>query len=250
MFRFLAPILLAALVAACATTHSAQGEDAKVAAKFLDIGGRELAIGQNSAALRDLLHARDLDPTSAATHHLLGLAYLRLNRFAEAEASVQEALRLDPTMGDAHNTLGSLYSLQHKESEAEAAFQAALATPGYATPEVARANLGRLYIRRGDDAAAAAELKAAMQANPTYEPVYVALAGVMVRGGRIDEARTLLEGALTRFPSSARIRLELGKLLIRTHDYRAALRTLKEGQRLAQDPAEREAIQQQIDILE
>ncbi len=250
MFRPLAVILLAALVAACATAPPVKGDDTKVAAKFRDIGGRELAIGQNSTALSDLLHARDLDPTSAATHHLLGLAYLRLSRYAEAEASIKEALRLDPTMGAAHNSLGTLYSLQHKDAEAVDAFHGALAAPGYATPEVAHANLGRLYARQGDDAAAISELKAAMQANPTYQPAYVALADLMVRGGRVGEARSLLDGALTRFPTSARIRLELGKLLIRSRDYRAALRTLKEGQRLAQDPTVREAIARQIDILE
>jgi len=249
--RTLAAVAVATLlVAACATAPPAKGDNTKVAAKFRDIGGRELAIGQNSAALQDLLHARELDPNNAATRHLLGLTYLRLGRYAEAEASIHEALRIDPNMGAAHNTLGSLYSLQHKDGEAVVAYRAALAAPGYATPEVAHANLGRLYARQGDDAAAATELRAAMQANPTYQPAYVALAGLMVRGGRTAEARTLLDGALTRFPASARIRLELGKLLIRSHDYRAALHTLKEGQRLAQDASVREAIARQIDILE
>ncbi len=253
MTRALVPLLVALALAltACATTPPPEPDhNARVAAKFRDIGGKELAIGSNGAALRDLLHARELDPTDAATQHLLGIAYLRLSRYAEAEAALREALRLDPKMGAAYNTLGSLYSLQHKDAEAVASFEQALATPGYATPEVAHANLARLYQRQGDHPRAVTELRAAMQSNPGYEPAYLALAALMAGEGELSQARTLLEGALTQFPASARIRLELGKLLIRTRHYRAALRVLKEGQRLAQEPALREALARQIDILE
>jgi len=246
---FLPVVVVAALAGAC-TGVSVKGEDAAVAAKFRDIGSRELAIGQDEAALNDLLHARDLDPTDATTHHLLGLAYLRLSRYAEAERALQEALSRDPNMGPAHNSLGTLYSIQHKDAEAAAAFHAALAAPGYATPEVAHGNLGQLYARQGDALAAAAEMRAAVEANPAYEDAYLALADLQLAGGETAAARSLLEGALTRFPASARVHLALGKLLIRTRDYRAALRTLKEGQKLAQEPGMREQIAQQIDILE
>ena len=54
------------------------------------------ALTRSAEALRDLLTARDLDPTRPATRNTLGDIYFDMKEYAKAEEEYREAIRLDP----------------------------------------------------------------------------------------------------------------------------------------------------------
>jgi Tfp pilus assembly protein PilF len=224
--------------------------DPKVSAAFQEIGARELALGLPAAAVRDLNRALEADDTNPMTYHYLGLAYLQLHQYVEAEQVLHIAVERGPEIGEIHNTLGTLYSLQRRWTEAQAAFQRALACADYRTPEVALFNLGRVQAEQGDFTAAAADYQKAIAANPGYAPPYLELAHMREEAGDLKGADETLRDALTRFPDNGSIFFARGKLLYRQHLYQQALAALSEARRLVSDENERAEIQRYIDILE
>jgi type IV pilus assembly protein PilF len=250
--RWLVPLISLGLAAGCAgpSDNAKKKPNATVAAAFQEIGARELSLGLPDAAVRDLTRALQADDSDPNTYHYLGLAYLRLKRYREAEQVLDAGLERGPEIGEIHNTLGTLYSLQRRWPEAQAAFQRALECADYRTPEVALFNIGRVYSEQGDDASAAAFFQRAIAANPSYAPPYLELARIREASGDVAGADQVLRDALTRIPDNGSLFFARGKLLYRQHRYQQALAALNEARRLVTDESERAEIQRYIDILE
>lgn len=251
MTRWLSALLSLLLAAGCAgTPGKAKNNDASVAATFQEIGARELSLGMPEAAIRDLQRALAADDTNPATYHYLGLAYLQLRQYRDAEESLAMALKLAPEDGEILNSVGTLHSLLGQWAEAEAAFRHALQCPDYRTPEIAHYNLGRVQAEQGNTGAAITALEQAEADNPGYLPPYLEMARLHEAQGDLGAADAVLQRALTRFPDNVSILFARGKLLYRQHRYQQALATLNDARRLATDDALRADIQRYIDILE
>lgn len=252
MKRWILFLLTVGLVAGCAGTSDSTKKkpDVKVAAAFQEIGARELAMGLPDAAVRDLNRALEADDSNPMTYQYLGLAYLRLQQYRQAEQVLDMAVKRGPEIGEIHNARGTLYSLQRRWTEAEAAFQRALECADYRTPEVALFNIGRVHAEQSDFPAAAAAYQKAIAANPSYLPPYLELARIREEQGDSAGADRVLTDALTRFPDNGAVLFARGKLLYRQHRYQQALAALSEARRLVTDENERAEIQRYIDILE
>jgi type IV pilus biogenesis/stability protein PilW len=250
--RWILALLSLWLVAGCAGTSGGtkKQQNSTVAAAFQEIGARELALGLPEAAIGDLTRALEADDADPNTYHFLGLAYLQLQQYRDAEQVLGIAVERGPEIGEIHNTLGTLYSVQRRWPEAQAAFQRALQCTDYRTPEVALYNIGRVHAEQGDFAAAAVALQQAIAANPGYAPPYLELAHVRDEAGDPEGANQVLQDALTRFPDNGSIFFARGKLLYRQHLYQQALAALSEAHRLVKNESERAEIQRYIDILE
>jgi 4-amino-4-deoxy-L-arabinose transferase-like glycosyltransferase len=86
-------------------------------------------------------------PLRAAMHLDLGLAFVRHQRYPEAEAELREALRIKDQFPEAHLSLGNVLALEKKEAQAIHEFVIALLQqPDYAE---AHYNLGLTYRRLG-----------------------------------------------------------------------------------------------------
>jgi type IV pilus biogenesis/stability protein PilW len=250
--RWILALLTLSLLAACAGTSGTgkKKPNPTAAAAFQEIGARELALGMPEAAVRDLTHALEADDTDPHTYHYLGLAYLQLQQYPEAEQVLNLAVKYGPEIGEVHNTLGTFYSVQGRWPEALAAFQRALQCPDYRTPEAALFNIGRVHAEQGDLAAASDAFQQAIAANPGYAPPYLELARMREAAGDLVGADEILRDALTRFPDNGSIFFTRGKLLYRRHLYQQALAALGKARRLVTDESERAEIQRYIDILE
>jgi len=77
------------------------------------------ADGRVEDAVAAMRHSARLLPRDAEAHCNLGLTLAKLERFAEAEASLLRAIEIDPGFSIAHYRLGMTYSLQARLEEAE-----------------------------------------------------------------------------------------------------------------------------------
>jgi predicted CXXCH cytochrome family protein len=99
----------------------------------------------------------------------------------------------------------------------------------------ARVNLGAFYARRHDASQAEAELKTALELDPSSVPAYVNLADLYRELGREADTQRILRQGLKRNASSAVLHHALGLALVRSKRNAEALAELKRA--AAQEPA-------------
>ncbi len=127
---------------------------------------------QNDLAVATYEKAIELDRGSAhpSAWPYLNLAITQqfLNRLADAEKNLREAIRLDPAFVKAHFQLGTvLEDLQKPESALEELKEAARLDPAYAEPHMAMA---RVYHKLGQEASAREEVKTYLSLHPHSTP--------------------------------------------------------------------------------
>lgn len=99
----------------------------------------------------------------------------------------------------------------------------------------AHVNLGALYARFGDRAAARAEYETALRIGPWFVPAYLNLADLFREEDRDADAEPLLRRALEIAPDSADAHHVLGLFLVRRQDLPAAIVELRRATDLAPD---------------
>jgi tetratricopeptide (TPR) repeat protein len=202
------------------------------AAKFL------LNAGQYQDARSRATRAVEIDPSSAAAHMLLGSALAGSKDVAGAIAQVQEAIDLAPDSISGYTGMGSLLLTQGRVAEAQTQFEKAVATDPKSAD--ARVALAAYHWSTGDLRKAEAVLRAAIglapdnaianramalllmttgrgiDAEPFLKTVSrtlgtadaeLPLADYYVRGGRVAEARQILERAAAAGNAPAIVRL-------------------------------------------
>lgn len=109
-------------------------------------------------------------------------------KFKEAIKSLRKAVELRPEFSEAWNNLSvAEFQLQSWDAAIEAA-QNALKDPAYATPEMARANLGWAYYQKKDIQSAWKELHEAVSRAPGFCVARYRLAKVYLDRGETDQA--------------------------------------------------------------
>jgi predicted CXXCH cytochrome family protein len=149
-----------------------------------------------SAAVNEYIAAQRLNADRPEHRINLGSLYLRLARYADAEAEFQAARRLDPAFAPAPVSLAELYSRQGRDSDGERILRAALTRlPDNADVHHAL-GLNLVRQRRSADALLALASAAALDpANARYAYVY---AVALNSAGRSDEAIRTLETSHAR----------------------------------------------------
>jgi Flp pilus assembly protein TadD len=88
--------------------------------------GREhLQRGMAAQATVALEKAKKLEPDKASIREALGIAYFRIQRWAEAEAEFRVVLDLSPTDDYAHYALGRTLEKQGRDAEANGHYKLA-----------------------------------------------------------------------------------------------------------------------------
>lgn len=153
-------------------------------------------------------------PDNARAHSLLGLAYEKAGRPADALASARAAARLDPGSAEMHYNLGRALLATGQWLEATAAFETALRLrPDYAE---AHGNLSVALLELDRPADAFAHLEAALRAKPDYADAHFNLGNLLARQRRLAEAIAHYEAALRLEPTRADAHFNLGKALLLT----------------------------------
>ena len=144
--------------------------------------------GDNENAKTALLKAIELDPDLAHAHYYLALIYLRLQDDPQAMAAMEQTIAADPGYTSAYYSLGTLYARTGRDAEGarmiELFQQLSSATmdedhyrrllyrqavPLVVDKQVAtHFNLGLVYLRRKELAAALEQFEAALALDSTY----------------------------------------------------------------------------------
>lgn len=130
--------------------------------------------------------ALQLDPKLPRAHYTAGLAWLRLNRSAEAEQEFRGELQLDDTNANAQFHLAFSLLQQSKNDQAVEFLKKVLATQ----PDHAEANyeLGKELRIEGKASESLPYLEAAVRLKPGFEPAHYQLQSAYRALGRSDDA--------------------------------------------------------------
>jgi len=185
------------------------------------------------------------EPRDAESWSLLGFVLANQGRLLEAEQSYRRGLELTPNYGIAHHNLGSLLMQMERAEEALAALERAqalgvpefelrftraralvlLSRPDEAEAEYARAaaerprhvdaqmNLARLRFMRGDPLFTRG-LEEALRAAPADLALHSALASILFRAGRYEQAETRLRDVLKGHGPLPQFRAQLAYVLL------------------------------------
>ena len=192
--------------------------DPEVAAYWSNLGTVLHDRGNYEAAVKALERATALEPANSYSQTNLGnavkkLALSRDDRNAdsalwrEAIAHLKRAVELNSANGALRYNLGSAYYELEKRKEARQSFEEACRTdPGFGRAYYA---LGLMDSEDGDLAAAAERLERSIVLDPQHLESIQLLSSVRQKQGEYSLARTLLEAAVGRFPSSSDLRWRL-----------------------------------------
>ncbi len=218
-------------------------ELARVAYKQHDLEG----------SLGYLGHARDLVPSDPQVHFLFGMILEEMQLPLEARKSVEKAVALDPKNPDYNYGLGSIILITREAGEAVACFRNYVAArPGdprghfalgvayFATGDYANCRkemqfvskdpateagasyfLGRVARMEENLSEAAAFFDRSIRLLPSFPDSYAELARVRLRQGRLEDARSAIDHALSLDPDNFQANSMLLALYEKTHDARA-----------------------------
>lgn len=157
------------------------------------------------------------NPKHRDAHYYAGHIYAEQGKYALAETEFRETLRIDPGYSEAHNYLGNVLTRVDRWQDAIASYRQALSNPLYATPDVARVNLGLALAHQGDMQGAAEAFEDALLVTPpnvSTAMVSLELGRAYYRLGYDAKARELLTHVTTQ-DKSGRYAPEADRLLER-----------------------------------
>ena len=151
---------------------------------------------ESARAPRLLKRAIELDPARHESHYLLGQAYWKQRKPAEAAEALEQAIALKPDAGSYYTELGRALAALRSPTGDDAERAAAMLSKAIEidpADALARYELGKLWMARGRLPAAAEQLRKAVEAEPEfYEPYYV-LGQIHAREKRPERAREYFE---------------------------------------------------------
>lgn len=205
-FARLALIMISALTGACVTVPQAgvSGQvvppvsempvsGATASAKIhVDLGIAYFDIGRYAVALDEARIAVAFDSGYAPAYELMGLVYMAIDDMPAARDNFQRALGLAPNDPAINNSYGWFQCVSGDMQDGLARLGAAARNPYYRTPTRPYTYAGLCHLRKGDDAAAEAEFRRAVQVDPSNRQAIYHLAGIAYRRGGHDVAHNYM----------------------------------------------------------
>ena len=189
------------LLSGCVSTTAVESRLADQAAKsdplaraqiHTERGAEYYRMGNLAVALEATNQAIAADPRHAPAYNMLGIIYMQLGDDTKAAQAFEQALRLVPGDSESLNNYGWFVCQRQNPANALQYFQAALKNPLYATPESAHYNAGVCLKKAGDNKAAEAQFRGALQRQPRMVAAIYELAEIEFTSGRMREAEGLL----------------------------------------------------------
>ena len=126
----------------------------------------------------------------------LGEAYIQIMKFDDAHRILDMCLKIYPDYDKALNLKGIAYMQNEKYNEAGSVFIHIVTKVNYRFV-TAYHNLALVYLRQNDPETAKSYLRKAIDVNSSYKPAYLAMAEILTRQGRTNEANQYMQIANT-----------------------------------------------------
>lgn len=160
-----------------------------------------------AAALEEHLQAR---PGDLRARLLLGLCYQQTGMLPEAEAVLQEVAVQDPNHGAARYSLARVQYLRGRFVEARSNLREAARL---GEPEARVEYLhGLIAQEENRHEAALGHLRRATASDPQFEPAWTATGVLLLKMGRLEEAKAVLDRAVRLAPGGAEARYQRGRV--------------------------------------
>ena len=170
----LGAVVISALIvmSGCVTTTPAtrlgEKDPAKAVQLRTQLAAEYIRTGELDKAKQELDQALNTDSRSVEANLMMGVLLQQEGsptNMAKAEEYFKRAISIDVTHAQARNNYGTYLYLRDRYPEAIAQFKVAGATLGYTQRYAALENLGRTYLKVGDNANAEQAFTQALQAN-------------------------------------------------------------------------------------
>jgi tetratricopeptide (TPR) repeat protein len=169
--------------------------------QMVSAGEASLAEGNAQSALPLFQRALRIDPAQKGAWNDLGLAYLRLKKYADAVSAFRKQLEVNPADEHAGNYLGAALEDQREYDGAIAAFRRQ--TEDHPLDPVAHAALGEILVDQHEYAAAIPELEKGGVLAPRNPEIQVALGRAYLNLDKIPEAANAFDHAARISPTPA-----------------------------------------------
>jgi Flp pilus assembly protein TadD len=175
---------------------------------------KESSKGNTGSAVERLERAVTIAPDFYEAQSTLGVQYMRLKKYNEAEAALLRAKGLSPKASETLINLGMLYYQRGEEltdsgkaNEAAAAFQKAASTledsiKSSPLSPVAQSYLGAALYKTGSYERAESSLKKALELNDHQDDARLMLINVYVKEARYEEALAIIKEYVSKNPNA------------------------------------------------
>lgn len=187
------------------------GETRKIA------GLARFMLGDKVGAERDLKQSAILLPKDFDAQYYLGRVYFERSKLTPALESFRGAIALRPHSVKAYNYLGETLEGLTRFDEAKGAYQKAIEIEQQSTErsEWPYYNLGELLLSEGDASGAIALLEQALKRNPASVQTRTKLGAALSAASRLDDATEQLLAAVQAEPGNADAHFQLGRVLMK-----------------------------------
>lgn len=180
----------------------------------LDLAEAYLRNAEPRLSLQELTRIRAAAGAMPRYHFVLGYTYFLLGHREDAVTAYQTAVALDPDHAEAWNNLGLAYLAVDNFKDAEAAFTRALSVPTYHTPEIAALNLALLSMEQNDPIKARRYVDLTLELNWRFGRAYLLAAELEAGQGDLDKAVEILERGVAADLNNTRLMLTLAEYLL------------------------------------
>ena len=192
------------------------------------LGDVHVGLGRGDRAIEQYETFISLDERNARVLYKLGLARYRDGRVRTAVEPLQQALALDPSLGEAYYVIGLVErDLDQLPAARKSLEEAARRSPASQTS--AREALAEVYSLEGEHARAIDQLEALAALDSSRPDRVVAVGLAQARAGREDAAVVTLGRAVERFPEAPQVYAALGHVWLTTAQRRGDRVALKKA---------------------
>ncbi|MCP1676355.1 type IV pilus assembly protein PilF [Natronocella acetinitrilica] len=195
MTRVMAALIVAILVAGCASSGQQRGGGDRERASQIntELGMTYLQQGNNSQAMESLKKALDQDRNNYSAHATIAVLYERLDQHDQAREHFRRAVRLNGEDSSVRNNYGRFLCNRGEYDAAQDQFARALRDPLYERRELPLANAGLCALQAGEPEKAEDFLRRALEYSPTFPPALRRMAELRHDSGDNISARGYMQ---------------------------------------------------------
>jgi len=203
--RRLAILVVAAVLAACASSPEREAERARTRQAVqtqVQLAAGYIERGQLEIARQSLDKALELDDSSPSANSMMGVLQWRLQNYDEAERYFKRSLDTQPVDPDVQNNYAVFLCARGKHDQAVKLFEQVASNPAYRTPAAAYENAGLCLLRKPAPAAAEQYFRKALERNPQQAKSLLNLARLSYNKRQYLSARGFMQRYFQVAPDS------------------------------------------------